>query len=253
MTFVDLYDTNLDIELGSGQTQLFTVALRKSAVNAAMRDFVRKTGCTKKYDEIPLVDETQEYDVYDTLTDYIRLAGAPSVKWTDADSNIRYIQGAKDFPRRSKEELDRLEPGWRDADPGTPSAWYLTDDTGELVVGLYPAPEVGAGETWVLIVPYVANPTTMVGDATEPFTVGGTVMDRLEPYHQALVHFAAAQLEPLRKNYTGVQYQMQLYTGYVAEYLRQDRQDGQDQITLLRDYYAEGQRSARAKDHTRYP
>lgn len=250
MDFSQLYGTKLDIELASAdRTQLFTTERRKEAINDAMLAFVRQTGCTKKYGEIDITDSTEEYNVYDSFTDWIRHMGNPSIRVTSG-SNIRYYQG-RDFPRRSKEELDRLEPSWRSASDATPAAWYLEPNGGELLLGVYPPPDITAGDTWDWIVPYLAKPTTMSLDAAVPFTVGGEVILSLEPYHQGLVHYAAAQLEPLRKNYSGSERQMKLYTSYVAQYLQQQRQDGPDQITMVRSYYGDTQ--SRAMDPRRYP
>ena len=253
MTFLELYDDQLDIELGTtDQTQLFTTARRKAAANAAMQAFVRQTGATKKYGEIAIVDGTSEYNLYTNFTDFIRLAGNPSVKKTDSDSVVTYIQG-KDLPRRHPEQLDLLEPGWRSADAGTPAVWYLRANTGTRLIGLTPAPDVPSGDTWKFIVPYVAKPVAMSAGADVPFTVGTGVLIDLEPWHQALVHYAASVLEPLRKNTSGAERQMGVYAGYVAQFLQQEGQDSEDQIMLLRDYYSEAHRKTRLVDHTRWP
>ncbi len=84
-----------------------------------------------------------------------------------------------------------------------------------------------------------------------PFTVNSLVTLRLEPFHQALAHFATARLEPLRKNYTGYDRQMKLFTGYVAGYIAQHTEDAPTQITLRRDYY--GESIQRAQDPRRWP
>jgi hypothetical protein len=245
VTFLDLYDTQLDIELGTGDVNLFTVALRKAAINAAQDDFARKTGCTVRYGEIAIVDGTAEYSLNTGIValDYMRLAEgkAPSIKIVHADYT-RYIQGKDDFPRRTPETLDRLETGWRAADAGTPSCWYLKEDGGSDLIGMHPAPDVTSGQTWTWIVPYVANPADMTAGSDVPFTFATVPTKRLIAYHQGLVHFAAAQLEPLRKNYSGVQRQLQLYSGYVAQFL-QDRKKGEpDEIIMARNYFGESAR-----------
>lgn len=253
MTFQQLWDDQLDIELASSdQSQLFTAARRKKAVNDAQDAFVRLTRCTPRYGTIPIVDETGEYGLVASLSDYLKLSGAPSIKIVDASSNVRYIQGKDDFPRRDPEWLDAVEPGWRAADPGTPIAWYLRDDSAVTYLGAYPAPDVATGETWTWIVPYVAQPTTMVNNDDEPFTIN-SVVAQLDEYHQALVHFAAAQLEPLRKNYSAVTRQQQIFAGYVAEYLQAERMDGNDQIRVQRNYLGESMRGARSLDPRRFP
>lgn len=237
MTFLTLYDTKLDIELGTGAVDLFTVALRKQAINDAQDDFARKTGCTKRYGEISITDGVAEYALNSLIPglDYIRLAGAPSIRIVDGD-DTRYIQGKNDFPRRGVEELDRLYPSWQSASAGTPTAWYLKEQEND-TLGMTPAPDIEDGEVWDWIVPYVADPPDMTASADQPFTLGGTVVQRLTTYHQALVHFAAAQLEPLRKNYSGVQRQLQLYSGYVAQFFQDQRKAEPDEITLAHNYF----------------
>lgn len=255
MTFLELYSTFLDIELASSDTvQLFTTVRRKAAVNAAQGVFVRMTGCTKVYGSVALTDSTGEYDLevvlFPSITmvpDYVRMAGPPSVKiTTTATGAVRWIQGDQDFPRRDPEELDREEPGWRNVSDGTPISWYLRDDGGSTYIGLHPEPKIPSTETWVLVVPYVALAPDMTTPIELPFTINAGPIKRLIPYHQALVHYAAALLEPLRKNYSGAQHQMALYTSIVAQYFQQLREDGPDQITFKRDYRGEASRKRNA-------
>ena len=243
MTFLALYDTALDIELGTAATDLFTVVLRKAAINEAQDDFARKTGCTKRYASIPITDAEDEYALNSLIAglDFIRLAGPPSIKIVDG-SDTTYIQGPDDFPQRGVEELDRLSAGWRATSAGTPTCWYLRDDGGDTLLGMNPPPDVGATEVWTWIVPYVADPPDMSAAGDQPFTLGGTVLQRLVTYHQGLVHFAAARLEPLRKNYSGVQRQMQFYAGYVAQYFQDQRKTEPETLTLSRNYFGESAR-----------
>lgn len=237
MTFLELYGDALDTELASSdRTQLFTTARRKKEINNAMIDFVRLTHCTKRYGTIAISDGVSEYDIYATLTDFRRLDGAPSIKIVDG-SDIRYIQGRDDFPFWTPEELDRLQPGWRTASPGTPAAWYVRDADGQYLLGMTPAPDVTGAEVWSWLVPYTAQPTAMSGDSDQPFTVNGNPLVRLRDYHQALVHYAAGKLEALRKNETGTNRQMGLYAALVAQYLQEQREDSQSQITLAHNYY----------------
>jgi hypothetical protein len=71
---------------------------------------------------------------------------------------------------------------------------------------------IGSGETAAITVPYVAIPPGMTADAEEPFSLTGSdPKTLLRPWHQALVHYAAALLEPLRKNFVGEQRQRQLF------------------------------------------
>jgi hypothetical protein len=258
MTFVQLYGEALDIELATAdRTQLFTTTRRKKAINDAQDAFARLTGCSKRYGAALLPDgvDATEYvvNLEGASPDFIRLVGAPSIKIVDG-TDVHYIQGREDFPRHDQEELDRINPGWLSAPAGTPSSWYIKEDSALTEIGLTPPPDVVSPKVWFLNFPYVADPPDMSADADEPYTFGGTVTKHLRFYHQGLVHYAAAQLEPLRKNYSGVTRQMQLYTGYVASFLQQQRQDGPDQITTARDYYSESVRGGSgAQDPRSWP
>lgn len=251
MTFLQLWDDNLDIELASSDTtQLFTTTRRKAAVNAAVLAFVRLTDCVKKYSSITVVDGTGEYDLEAEFTDFLRLQGDPSVKIVSG-STTTYIQG-EDLPFKEVDQLDIEDPGWRATDASTPKAWYLRYDGGATYLGLYPPPDISGSDTWTILVPYTPVPTDMSGSTDEPFTFSSNIPIRLRPYHQGLVHYAAAQLEPLRKNYSGAQRQMTLFNGFVAAYLEDERRNGGDQITMARDYYGES-RSSRPMDPRRWP
>lgn len=256
MIFSDLYGTQLDIELGSAdRTQLFTTAKRKKAVNDGMHNFERVTSCTPVYGTIPIVSGTGEYDVFLNFQNYISLAHNmnPSVKKVDASGNASWIQGV-DLPRRDPVWLDVSQPGWRADAAGTPTSWYLRDDAGTTFIGLDPPPSVPAGSTYSLLMAYVASSDDLVNDGDQPFSISGTPFLRLISYHQGLVHFAAGQLEALRKNYTAAKRQMDLYAGYVAQYTTKQRTDGPDQVTFARNYLREAAgRTGRARDPHSWP
>lgn len=250
MTFLELYGTALDNELSSeDRTSLFTTAKRKQAINDAVERFIQLTDCTKTYGSVPIVDGTAEYDLESTFTSYIKLAGPPSVKIVTS-SATRYIQG-DELPQRTPEWLDRGEPGWRALSAGTPMGWYLKEDGGATYVGLTPPPDVGSGETWTLIVPYVARPTAMSADGDEPFTISSNVIKRLVPFHYGLVHYAAAKLESLRKNLTGRTYQEQQFAGYVADYLKNAESQRPREVTFARNYLSD--RDGRVMAWDRWP
>jgi hypothetical protein len=252
MTFADLYGAQLNIELASSDTtQLFTTARRKKAINDAQLAFVRQTNCTKRYGQITMVDGTGEYNVVTTLTDFLRLLAPPSIKVVTS-TRTYYIQGKDDFPRRDPEWLDWQEPNWRAADAGTPASWYQRREGGIDYLGVTPPPDITAPDAWTLLVPYLGRPADMSADSDQPFKIGTNVLARLEPYHQGLVHFAAALLEPLRKGYAAAERQMNLYAGYTADFITQARAEGPDQITIERTYYGES-RSGRALDPRRWP
>jgi hypothetical protein len=254
MTFLELYGDAIDTELGTAdRTQRFTTARRKLEINAAQKEFNRLTNCYVRRATItPLVSGTGEYNLLTAITalDFIRLAGSdqlPVLKRT-ISATVDYITGMKDFPRRSTDWLDNFEPGWRSADPATPTSWYTRQDAGTLLIGLSPAPLIAVGDVWQLLVPYVANPDVMTGDAVVPFSTGADVQISLLYYHQALAHFAAGKLELLRKAYNASDLQMKKFAGYVAEYLEGQRVDGPQHVVLARDYLGEANRHRRGLD-----
>jgi hypothetical protein len=253
MQFSDLYDTQLDIELSSDdQTELFTTAKRKKAVNDAVENFVKTTKCTKDNGTIAIVDGTQEYNIESSFTNFIELLAPPVIRIAHTTNPTRWIQG-DDLVRRTPEWLDREEPGWRAVDPGTPQFWYIDEDGAEYNLGMHPPPDVGTGETWSWYIVYLAQPTAMSADTDKPFTVSGSSAIRLQYYHQALVHYAAGLLEVDRKNYNGYERQMRIYAGFVAQYLSKQREAGPSQISTLRNYLRESSRPARPLDPRRYP
>jgi len=154
-------------------------------------------------------------------------------------SSTTYYYVGDDFPRKDIDLLNRETPGWRTEPKGIPTRYYLREDGGTTLLGLVPAPSVAAGETWTLTVPYVANVPDMSADADQPFTASSNAKITLRPWHQGLVHYAAAKLELLRKNTDGEASQMQKFGGYVADYLQRQRPKGGRHVSFARKYYRE--------------
>lgn len=251
-TFGDLYGTLLDRELGSAdRTDLFTTARRKAAVNEAQKEFVRLTECLTSQGTISIVDGTAEYDIEATLTSFLWIAkDGVEIKNVGTSRTVWYA--GDDLVRCDIPQLNREEPGWRSASAGTPTKYYIRDDGGKTYLGFYPAPDVGAGETWTAYVTYVVNPTDMSLDADEPFTVSSDVKITLRPWHQALVHFAASKMEALRRHFTLEDRQRQLFAAYVADYFQHQRRKGPQRVQYLRNYRGE-LRSSRPPDPWRWP
>lgn len=244
-TFSELYGTLLDIELGTAdRTQRFTTARRKDAINRGMQEFIRLTGCFTREASTALSDETQEYNLESLISSntFIRLADQQPYIKTVISSVTTYIEG-KSLQRKDISVLDREDPSWRSATSGTPTHWYMREDANSVFLGLHPKPNIVAGDTWTLFIPYVAKAATMTGDTDIPFatTAAGTAKRSLEPYHQALVHYATAQLEKLRRNYQVVGAQMEAFVGYVQDYLAEHRIRGGDMLYLSHDYFAAAQ------------
>lgn len=243
MQFSELYGTRLDTELGSDdRSRLFTLTRRKAAINDGVQEFARLTECYTKLASIAIVDGTAEYDLL-TVTDFDHLSGqGPALKMVDADSNETWLAGRDDFPQRSVAWLDAEDPGWQQASDAAPSCWYLRRDGGHVYLGLYPGPDVPTGETWTLQVPYVAIPGTLSADADEPYTSGSDVRIDLRPYHLALVYWAAAQLEKLRKDFGAVKREEELFAREVARYFQAQRQKHGQHVVFARNYRGEGHR-----------
>jgi hypothetical protein len=238
--FSDLYGSLLDLELASADTtQRFTTVRRKAAVNAGQREFARLTNCCQKLGSVALVDDTAEYDLEATLTDFRQLAPeGPSIKIVDAAGNVTWIEG-ESFPRTTVRALARYDSGWQAASSSTPDAWYLRALSGKTYFGLSPAPDIPAGETWTLYVPYYAVPADLTLNTDEPFTVAGDVLIALRPYHQALVHYAAAQLEKLRRDWDAVRMQQVYFSALVDQYRAETKPIGGQRVVFARDYRRE--------------
>lgn len=215
--FSVLYGDRLDRELGSAdRTERFTTQRRKDAVNEGQDEFIRLTGAFTEDAEWTMADQDQEFNLATLFPGdkFLRLhTRQPYISMSDLNASVTYIQG-KDFPRKDIETLDREEPGWRQASAGRPQCWYVREDVNAIYIGIYPKADIPTGHTWTLNVPAVVYATALSGDSNVPFE-GKNV---LRVYHQALVHYAAAQLEKLRRNYTVSAAQLDAFLAYVNEY-----------------------------------
>jgi hypothetical protein len=225
VTFLELYGTYLDTELGtSDRTQRFTTALRKMYVNEGQREFNNHVKCYVRRFPISLVDDTQEYNIEGasviTNGDYL-WPSKTTATLKRVGTTTLYTEGP-DLKFKTEEELNQDRPNWRAESAGTPECWTLRSDAGAQYVVLVPAPDIPVGETWTLLWPYVAQPADMTDDTHEPY---GNASPRtsLRPYHRALLHYAAAQCEKLRKNWDGVKRQMELFGGYIAKYEKDNK------------------------------
>ena len=238
MTFLELYGEALDIELSTAdRTQLFTTTRRKKAINDAMTKWITMTKCAKRKGTIAMVTLTYEYDLLSNFSSFIELDGEPSIKIVSSGGvNTRWVEG-DNFIRTDTELLDRESPGWREFTSATPTNWYWRVDNGVNWIGMAPGPDITAGDTWTLYVPYISKATEMTVSGDIPFTFSGNVLSNLTVYHQALAHYAASLLEPLRKGYPAAQRQQTLFAGWVAQYLQDQQQEQPAMISLHRNYY----------------
>lgn len=251
MTFSDLYGGQLDIELGTeDRTQRFTTVRRKAAANEGQRVFNEHTKCYLKRGALALVDGTGEYDVEATLTDFLWPAHTSASLKRVGASSTDYVEGPE-LTLVTEETLNQRDPNWRAASAGVPEFYYWRKDGGSRYLGLHVAPDVPAGETWSLLLPYVAQPADMTDDAHEPFGNSAPLIT-LRPYHRAVLHYAAAQMEKVRKNWDGVKRQMELFTGYVTKYHADQQPPNGATIRLAVNYRPRG-RWTRPLDPYRFP
>lgn len=247
--FSSLYGTRLDRELGSADsTQLFTTARRKSAINEAQEEFARLTNCLERRSSITIVGWTGEYDLNSAAV----LSGQDFYEWaprgvefryTDATSNVTVLHGDA-LPRRDPNWLDRYAPGWDVSTwtsttvmPQLPSYWYERFDGGARYLGFTPLPSSGSSASMEAVITYQARPSPMTSDTNEPYTVNSSRRFDLRPYHQALVHYAAHQLEKLRRDDQASERQLQRFLGYVTQYLQAMRKKGGTSLTFARTYF----------------
>lgn len=245
--FSSLYGNRLDRELGSADaSQLFTSARRKAAINEAHEEFAEITECLQRRVSIPLTGGTAEYDLNSTTViptgDFLRYAAVPPEFWyTDASGAVTVLTG-DDLPRREVSWLQRFFPGWQTSTVASsakqlPTCWYDRPDGGARNLGFAPVPSTGSSASIVAVVSYIARPTPMTSDTQEPFTVNSSARTDLRPYHQALVHFAACQLEKLRRDDAASDRQKQTFLGYITRWWAQTRPKGGRQTTYRRDYW----------------
>lgn len=254
-TFEALYSDALDVELGSNDSAvLFTTARRKHAVNEGYRQFADLTECLVRQSSVTVSSGTQEYNLLSTAVlaggDFDRMAGQGPVYQTfDSNGSLTRSLAGADFPQRAVVWLDAVEPGWRSTTAGTPQAWYLRPNGGQLLFGLSCPPDVSSSETAQLLIPYVPVVSSMTSTGDQPFTVSSQTRTDLRVYQQALVHYAAHDLEKLRKNQDASDAQLQKFMGYVQRYLGMTRPTGGRSIRALKPYF----QSARLRDDDRPP
>lgn len=258
--FSSLYTGRLDRELGTDDsTVLFTTARRKAAINEGQAEFADLTECLQRTATVsmrggssgvgPLSLPTAEYDLTSTTVipdgDFVRFSkDQVQFIYTDGSSNVTIITG-DDLPRRDVPWLNRFVPGWQQSTTASsaaslPELYYQRHDGGASYLGFWPTPSTGPGASAQAVIPYVAAPTPMTSDTQEPFTVAGASRTDLRSYHQALVHYAAAQLEKLRRDDQASDAQMQRFMSYVQRFVAQARVKGGRSLTTARAYFNRG-------------
>lgn len=252
--FSELYSSALHYELATDDsTRLFTEARRKAAINEGALTFADLTECLVRQSSVVSSHSVGEYNLLSTVNipggDFIRLAKQrPEYQFTNDTGTVTYTSG-EDFVRRDVEWLNQFEPGWRSNTGGTPAFYYERVDGGRRLLGLYPPPEIDSSESAKVVLSYVAKPQTLSSDTDVPFSLASTavgpstgIRTDLEPYHQALVHYAAHKLEKLRGNDQASAGQLQVFLGYVERYLRSVKPKGGQTVKHARSYFAESRR-----------
>lgn len=262
MTFAELKGDRIDDELASDdKTELFTTEKREAYLNEGQRVFNEHVGCYVQRLLLAVVDETQEYDVDAAATDYVRPSGTTASLQIVSASGTSYREG-RELTVLAEETLNQRRPNWRAASPGVPECLYWRSEGGSRYLGFHPAPDIPVGETWMILVPYVAQPPDMTADEHEPFGAAAP-LTLLRPYHRAVLHFAVAHLEKLRKNWEGYGRHMALFgldphtqvptgAGFIAKYLREQAPKSGQGIRIAVNPRARG-RMARPLDPRRYP
>ncbi len=240
----------LSVELSDNDsTELFTTQRRQDAVIEGEREFADLTECFVRQSTITTSNGISEYSLLSTVNipsgDYVRpSARGPEYHLTDSNGNVTYTAGSKDFPRRDVETLNRDIPGWRDSTGASmPESWYLREDGGDLVVGLYPPPEIQSSESGQIVwpfVPYYAGSTTSTRGA---FELNSTQRLDLRAYELAPVHYAASKLEKLRRDTVASDRQMQLFLSRVQRYVAQTKPQAGSRVTVNRQYFRESRRA----------
>ena len=245
--FSSLYGSYLDYELGTDDsTVLFTTARRKQGVNRGVQEFAKLTECLARTSTLTLTGGTGEYDLNSTLVltdgDFAHFdTKQVEFHYTDASSHVTILAG-DDLPRRDVEWLNRYTPSWPLSTVASgvqqmPSYWYDRVESGHRYLGFTPVPSTGSSASMTAVVPYIAQPAVLTSDASEPFTVGAQVRADLRMYHQAIVHYAAHQLEKLRRDDQASDRQWQKFMIYVQTYLQEKRKKGPKVVSFIANYF----------------
>jgi hypothetical protein len=242
-TFSSLYTTYLTHELGTeDSTNLFTDTRRKIALKQGIQQFCDLTECLARTVTLTVTSTAFEYDLNANPGDFSRLAANQSVvfQYTNASSQTTTLAGHDDLPQWTVANLDQYDNGWRDSSVSTsmqlPSKWYLRPDGSALWLGFTPPPSSGSSASMLTKVPYVPF-VNNISTTLEPFNYNSSVRADLRPYHMAPVHFAAHQLEKLRRDDQASDRQLQKFMGYVQRYTQAMRQKGGTTLKSSRLYF----------------
>lgn len=246
-------------------TVLFTSTRRNQAVNDGYAEFCDLTECRIRVSTVTCSCNTATYNLNSSAvmsTDFVRIA-ARGVEYhhlsSHGGSSAQLTQLAgDDFPRRDVEWLNKYEPSWRQSTtPSMPVSYSVEADGGTYLLRLHPPPDIGSSEVGKLLIPYVSRPAPMTSTSDVPFTVGSNTRSDLIPFHRALTHYAAHQLEKLRGDEQASDRQYTKFLGFVTRFTEKMRTKGANYVTFARSYLreAQGSRGGRgsARDPYRWP
>ncbi len=248
VAFSSLYGVRLDRELGTDDaTVLFTTVRRKAAVNEGAVEFANLTGILTRWVTFTGTGGTAEYDLNSTTIipagDFGGFAKEPvEFRYVDANSNVIELSG-ESLVRRDIPWLNQYRPGWRLSTVASsvmqlPENFYVRMDGGAYYLGFTPVPSTGSSASFTVRVPYMADAPIMTSDTSQPFTFGTAVRGDLFPYHPGLVHYAAHQLENLRRDDQASDRQLQKFLGYVSRCLQDMGTRGPKAIRQARNYFS---------------
>ena len=248
-TFGDLYQAALDTELGSNDSAvLFTTARRKHAINEGYRQFADLTECLIKQSTISCTNGQQEFNLLDSTvfgsTDFLRVSDQAPIFQVSNSNGLQQTYAGESFPQREVQWLDAAQPGWRSTVTGLPSAWYLRREAGVIYIGLDRPVGLSTGSTQTakLIVPYVPTPSSLTSDTAVPFNFANVARSDLRPYQQALVHYAAHDLEKIRTDPEASDRQLQKFLGYVQRYVQATRPKGPRSLRTSKSYFQDARK-----------
>lgn len=240
-TFSQLWGDDLTTELGTNDTSvLFTDARRKHAVNQGLQQFADLTECCIRQSTISVSSSAQEFDLLSSAIlvgssnqKFSRMANqGPVYIKTDTAGNQQFTAG-DDFPERKIPFLDAAQDGWRSTTPGDPSGWYQRVSSGARYFGLDCPANVSTSETAELLIPYVPVLSSLTASTAIPYFGRSDLFI----YHQASVHYAAHQMEKLRRDKEAAADQLQMFMGYVARYNAQKAKKGPKGVRAARSYF----------------
>ena len=267
-TFSHLYSSALDRELGTDDsTRLFTTGRRKDAINEGLQQFAVLTHCLTRQVSVTLEHGQAQIVLTSTAVssnaDFLSLAPQPEeFRYTDTNGTLTVVSGL-DLQRVSVGWLDRNEPGWQNSSATstgvyqTPRYTFLRTGPDGQQLDLMPPPgRRSTGDSMAMVLYFHALPPTLSADTQVPFLSTTVAAGRGTPvpdlFHYAAVHYGAAQLEKLRRDFEASQQQMQSFLGYVTEWQHQHEPKGMRTVQMGRSYFSDV-RNRRGDDYSDIP